>query len=136
MSRNVELHRRRAQKSVQRRWDLPAGSRVWCYLRHSPGDNSTIDSQAAGMRQWSAWAVHQRAHLLLGEREHLLRSDPAGRRERLLDRIQIHPHPLWIGCCMPGPWAQAAVSSILRGRPAASYSSHRPAFPAYKHTDQ
>ncbi|MBA3826372.1 MAG: recombinase family protein [Ktedonobacterales bacterium] len=33
-------------------WELPPGSHVWVYLRHSPGDNQTIDSQASGMRDW------------------------------------------------------------------------------------
>ena len=34
------------------RWDLPAGSRVWIYLRHSPGDKQTIDSQSSEMQKW------------------------------------------------------------------------------------
>ncbi|MBA3826150.1 MAG: recombinase family protein [Ktedonobacterales bacterium] len=41
-----------AGKSEQRRWELPFGSRVWVYLRHSPGDNQTIGSQVDAMRQW------------------------------------------------------------------------------------
>ena len=54
MPRFELTQRRKAQKDLHRRWELPAGSRVWCYLRHSPGDNQTIDSQAAGMRAWCA----------------------------------------------------------------------------------
>ncbi|MBA3826845.1 MAG: recombinase family protein [Ktedonobacterales bacterium] len=34
------------------RWELPVGSRVWVYLRHSPGDNQTIESQMMGVQQW------------------------------------------------------------------------------------
>ncbi len=47
-------------KEQQRRWELPPGSHVWCYLRHSPGDNQTIDSQKSGMLQWceqNGWIV-------------------------------------------------------------------------------
>ncbi len=43
-----------------RRWDLPAGSVVWVYLRHSPGDAQTIDSQREGMQTWCAergWTI-------------------------------------------------------------------------------
>jgi site-specific DNA recombinase len=54
MPRYESLQRRKAQKDAQRRWELPPGSRVWCYLRHSPGDNQTIDSQVAGMKAWCA----------------------------------------------------------------------------------
>jgi DNA invertase Pin-like site-specific DNA recombinase len=60
MPRYDHVQRRKTHKDLQRRWDLPPGSRVWCYLRHSPGDNQTIDSQLAGMKQWCAemgWAV-------------------------------------------------------------------------------
>lgn len=62
MPRYEVMQRRKAQKDMQRRWELPAGSRVWCYLRHSPGDNQTIDSQKAGMWEWCAengWVVEQ-----------------------------------------------------------------------------
>ncbi len=34
------------------RWELPAGSHVWVYLRHSPGDNQTIESQMMGVEHW------------------------------------------------------------------------------------
>src|SRR5215469_16935649 len=37
-----------------RQWDLPAGSHVWVYLRHSPGDTQTIDSQKQAMEEWCA----------------------------------------------------------------------------------
>jgi site-specific DNA recombinase len=54
MPRYEVMQRRKAQQDLKRRWELPAGTRVWCYLRHSPGDNQTIDSQEAGMREWCA----------------------------------------------------------------------------------
>ncbi len=54
MPRYELSQRRKAEKDLQRRWELPAGSHVWCYLRHSPGDNQTIDSQRAGMQEWCA----------------------------------------------------------------------------------
>src|SRR5689334_8509596 len=60
MPRYGVMQRRKAQKDLQRRWELPSGSRVWCYLRHSPGDNQTIDSQRAGLLEWCAengWPV-------------------------------------------------------------------------------
>lgn len=60
MPRYEVSQRRKAEKDVQRRWELPAGSHVWCYLRHSPGDNQTIDSQRSGMTEWCAsnsWLV-------------------------------------------------------------------------------
>ena len=43
-----------------RQWDLPAGSHVWVYLRHSPGDGQTIDSQVQAMQEWAAlngWVI-------------------------------------------------------------------------------
>src|SRR5215469_1945795 len=43
-----------------RQWDLPAGSHVWVYLRHSPGDKQTIDSQMQDMKEWCAangWTI-------------------------------------------------------------------------------
>jgi len=60
MPRYDVMQRRKAQKDLQRRWELAAGSRVWCYLRHSPGDNQTIDGQRAGMQHWCAengWGI-------------------------------------------------------------------------------
>jgi site-specific DNA recombinase len=60
MPRYDQMQRRKAQKELQRRWELPAGSHVWCYLRHSPGDHQSIDSQLAGMQQWCVemgWAI-------------------------------------------------------------------------------
>jgi DNA invertase Pin-like site-specific DNA recombinase len=54
MPRYEVMQRRKAQKDAQRRWELPPGSRVWCYLRHSPGDHQTMDSQRAGMEEWCA----------------------------------------------------------------------------------
>ena len=54
MPRYELTQRRKAEKNLQGRWELPAGSRVWCYLRHSPGDNQTIDSQKSGMISWCA----------------------------------------------------------------------------------
>jgi hypothetical protein len=60
MPRYELSQRRKAEKDVQRRWELPARSHVWCYLRHSPGDNQTIDSQRSGMAEWcasNAWLV-------------------------------------------------------------------------------
>ncbi len=60
MPRYELTQRRKAEKDQQRRWDLPAGSHVWCYLRHSPGDNQTIDSQVTGMQQWcnqNGWII-------------------------------------------------------------------------------
>lgn len=62
MPRYEVTQRRKVQKDAQRRWELPAGSRVWCYLRHSPGDNQTIDSQIAGLRDWCAemgWEIER-----------------------------------------------------------------------------
>src|SRR5690349_21478975 len=59
MPRYEVVQRRKAQKDLQRRWELPPGSRVWCYLRHSPGDNQSIDSQRAGMLEWCASNVWQ-----------------------------------------------------------------------------
>ena len=49
------------QKQGQR-WALPVGSKVWVYLRHSPGDTQNIDSQQSGMRSWcaeSGWLVEK-----------------------------------------------------------------------------
>ena len=40
------------QARQKQQWDLPAGSHVWVYLRHSPGDKQTIESQAYGMQEW------------------------------------------------------------------------------------
>jgi site-specific DNA recombinase len=60
MPRYKLTQRWKADKEQQRRWDLPPGSHVWCYLRHSPGDNQTIDSQKAGMQDWcagNAWII-------------------------------------------------------------------------------
>src|SRR5579862_9616204 len=60
MPRYEQTQRRKLYHATQRRWELPAGSHVWCYLRHSPGDNQTIDSQRAGMQDWCAemgWIV-------------------------------------------------------------------------------
>ncbi len=60
MPRYQVTQRRKAHKEMQRRWELPPGSHVWCYLRHSPGDNQTIDSQRAGLLDWCAgneWLV-------------------------------------------------------------------------------
>ncbi|MBA3823066.1 MAG: recombinase family protein [Ktedonobacterales bacterium] len=54
MPRSSTVQRLKAQKQQQRRWDLPPGSHVWCYLRHSPGDMQTIDSQVLGMTDWCA----------------------------------------------------------------------------------
>jgi site-specific DNA recombinase len=45
---------KQSKLNQERRWDLPAGSVVWVYLRHSPGDVQTIDSQREGMREWCA----------------------------------------------------------------------------------
>lgn len=62
MPRYDIVERRKTQKDVQRRWELPPGSRVWCYLRHSPGDNQTIESQRVGMEEWcasNAWQVER-----------------------------------------------------------------------------
>ncbi|MBA2681177.1 MAG: recombinase family protein [Ktedonobacteraceae bacterium] len=39
-------------KSKTYQWDLPPGSHVWLYLRHSPGDNQTIYSQVSEMHKW------------------------------------------------------------------------------------
>ncbi len=60
MPRYEQTQRRKLQQAAHRRWELPAGSHVWCYLRHSPGDNQTIDSQRAGMQDWCAemgWVI-------------------------------------------------------------------------------
>src|SRR5262249_49814 len=60
MPRFDVMQRRKAEKEQQRRWDLPAGSRLWVYVRHSPGEKQTIDSQLAGMNAWFAengWQV-------------------------------------------------------------------------------
>ncbi len=54
MPRYEQMQRRKTQQAAHRRWELPSGSHVWCYLRHSPGDNQTIDSQRAGMQEWCA----------------------------------------------------------------------------------
>jgi site-specific DNA recombinase len=29
--------------------DMPSGTKIWYYVRHSPGDNQTIDSQVAAI---------------------------------------------------------------------------------------
>lgn len=60
MPRYELTQRRKAQKDHNRRWYLPAGSHVWVYLRHSPGDNQTLDSQVVGMHVWceqNGWVV-------------------------------------------------------------------------------
>src|SRR5215467_5010158 len=62
MPRYDARQRRKAQKDLQRRWELLPGSHVWCYLRHSPGDNQTIDSQRVGMEEWcvsNAWSIER-----------------------------------------------------------------------------
>jgi site-specific DNA recombinase len=52
MPRYNDSQRKRAQSHLERRWELPPGSHVWVYLRHSPGDNQTIDSQKSAMQVW------------------------------------------------------------------------------------
>ncbi len=62
MPRFEVTERRKAQKEQQRRWDLPAGSRLWAYVRHSPGEKQTIDSQIAGLRDWfteNGWVLER-----------------------------------------------------------------------------
>lgn len=49
-------------QAVTLRWELSQGNRVWVYLRHSPGDKQTIDSQKAAMMHWCAengWVVER-----------------------------------------------------------------------------
>jgi len=53
----VAMARRKNMIAVNaegRQWDLPAGSHVWVYLRHSPGDTQTIESQVHAMQEWCA----------------------------------------------------------------------------------
>jgi len=60
MPRYETTQRRKAQKALERRWELPPGSHVWLYVRHSPGDNQTIDSQVQAMKAWceaQGWIV-------------------------------------------------------------------------------
>ena len=40
--------------------DMPPGTKVWIYLRHSPGDNQTLESQEAAVRRFAqekGWIV-------------------------------------------------------------------------------
>ena len=60
MTSYATLQRRKAEREHSRRWELTPGARVWCYLRHSPGDNQTIDSQVQGMQEWcdeNSWII-------------------------------------------------------------------------------
>jgi hypothetical protein len=50
MSRYENIQKRKQERQVWR--ELPAGSRVVIYGRHSPGESQSIDSQADAMRRW------------------------------------------------------------------------------------
>ena len=54
MPRYEDTQRLKGKKSSQRSWELAPGSKVWGYLRHSPGDKQHIDSQVAGLEKWCA----------------------------------------------------------------------------------
>ncbi|RMG90153.1 MAG: recombinase family protein [Chloroflexi bacterium] len=73
---------------------LPAGSTVWAYLRHSPGEDQSIDDQAAAVEEY----CRQHGLILVQafKDEFLSASDVARRSafQRMLDLAQQDPPPV------------------------------------------
>jgi len=82
------------RKQVRQVWrELPEGSRVVVYGRHSPGEGQSIHSQADAMRRWVEERGWLRDREFYDEAIEGSRSDRAAFQE-MLAYLQQHPRPV------------------------------------------
>lgn len=119
MPRYDVVQRRKAQKDLQRRWELPAGSRVWRYLQHSPGDNQTSQLESPQLAQ-------DEIEMYITDIRGVLQTGSTGDRQELLRRfirsIVLYPNHVEIeynfGLSALAPLGNFGVSrSPLDGAP-------------------
>ena len=91
MSRYENTHKRKQERQVWR--ELPAGSRVVIYGRHSPGESQSIDSQADAMRRWVESRGWVAVHEFYDEGIEGSRSDRQGFQD-LLSYLNQQPRPV------------------------------------------
>ena len=122
MPRYDVVQRRKAQKDLQRRWELPAGSRVWRYLQHSPGDNQTSQLESPQLAQ-------DEIEMYITDIRGVLQTGSTGDRQELLRRfirsIVLYPNHVEIeynsGLSALAPLGNFGVSrSPLDGAPRAT----------------